>query len=138
LTLQPKNTFFYFAYASNLSKQQMRERCPSAIPKFSAVLPNYKRIFTGWSRAWHGAMANLQPYRGSKVQGALYEVTEAAMRQLEKHDVGYTRLNVTVFDEDNQSHPAVTLVKLGLVEEALPSKEYAAVIKQGMRDWAIG
>jgi len=138
LTLPNKNTFLYFAYASNLNQQQMRERCPDGKPKFVAVLPNYKLVFTGWSRAWHGAMANLKPYRGEKVRGALYEVSEAGMRRLEQYDVGYSRLSVTVFDEDNQPHPAVTLIKTGQMEESLPSKEYAAVIKQGQRDWAIG
>lgn len=134
----PNKTFLYFAYASNLNKKQMLERCPDAKDRFSAVLPNYKLVFIGWSRKWHGAMANLQPFRGHKVRGALYEVTEAGMRRLEQHDVGYTRFNVTVFDEDNEPHQAVTLLKPGHEEEAMPSPEYAAVIKQGYRDWAIG
>jgi gamma-glutamylcyclotransferase len=138
LTLQNKNTFLYFAYASNLNKQQMRERCSASTPKYSAVLPNYKRIFAGWSRTWHGGVATIKPFRGEKVQGAVYEVTEVGMRQLEKYDVGYTRLNVAVFDEDNVPHQAVTLVMSGQIQEALPSKEYAVVIKQGQRDWAIG
>jgi gamma-glutamylcyclotransferase len=136
LTL-PSKTFLYFAYASNLSKKQMQERCLECKPRFTAVLPNYKLVFAGWSRTWHGGMANLQPFRGDKVRGALYEVTENGMRKLEKYDVGYSRLNVTVFDEDNQPHQAVTLLKAGHVEESLPSREYAAVIKQGYRDWGI-
>jgi gamma-glutamylcyclotransferase len=45
---------YYFAYGSNLSLKQMAERCPEAKPKFTAILPNYKVIFTGWSRKWHG------------------------------------------------------------------------------------
>ncbi|OGN99642.1 MAG: hypothetical protein A2Y90_06415 [Chloroflexi bacterium RBG_13_52_12] len=129
---------FYFAYASNLSKKQMQERCPESKPKFIATLPNYKRVFSGWSRTWHGGTATIQPFRGEKVHGAIYEVGEAGMRQLEKHEVGYSRLNVTVFDEDNMPHQAVTFIRSGRVAEALPSKEYAAVIKQGQRDWAIG
>jgi len=136
LTL-PVNRFLYFAYASNLNKKQMQERCPDCKPRFTATLPNYKLVFSGWSRTWHGAVANLQPYRGQKVRGALYEVSEPGMRLIEKHEVGYTRLNVTVFDEDNQPHQAVTLIKTGHTEESLPSREYAAIIKQGYRDWAI-
>jgi len=136
LTLPPK-TFLYFAYGSNLNKKQMQERCPGSKPGFSAVLPNYKLVFTGWSRTWHGAMANLQPFRSSKIRGAVYEITEPGLRLLEKHDVGYTRFNVTVFDEDNVSHQAVTLLKQGHEEESAPSPEYIAVIKQGYRDWSI-
>jgi hypothetical protein len=135
---QPNKALLYFAYASNLNKQLMQQRCPDAKPRFIAVLPNYRLIFTGWSRDWHGGKASLKPFRGEKVRGAIYEVTETGLRQLEKYEVGYLRQNVTVFDEDNQPHQAVTFIKTGQLEESLPSKEYAAVIKQGYRDWAIG
>jgi gamma-glutamylcyclotransferase len=135
---QPSKNLLYFAYASNLNKQQMRERCPDAKARFTATLPNYKLIFAGWSRTWHGGTASIKPFRGEKVHGAIYEVTEAGTKLLEKYEVGYARQNVTVFDEDNQPHQVITFVKTGQVEEALPSKEYTAVIKQGYRDWAIG
>lgn len=128
---------FYFAYDSNLNKKQMLSLCSDAKPKFTAVLPNYKLIFTGWSRTYHGGLATIKPFRGEKVRGAIYEVTDACWRKLDKWETGYTRLNVTVFDEDNQPHPAVTYIKSGQVEESLPSKEYAAIIKQGYRDWGI-
>jgi gamma-glutamylcyclotransferase len=135
---QSGKTFFYFAYASNLYKKQMQERCPDSRPKFIATLPNYKRVFSGWSRQWHGATATIKPFRGEKVRGAIYEVSEACLKQLDKYEVGYMRMNITVFDEDNQPHQAITYIKSGQLEESLPSKEYAAVIKQGYRDWGIG
>ncbi len=135
---QPGKALLYFAYASNLNKRQMQERCPDAKPRFSAVLPHYRLIFAGWSRTWHGGTASIKPFRGEKVRGAIYEVTETGMKQLEKYEVGYGRLNVTVFDEDNQPHQAIAFIKSGQFEESLPSKEYAAVIKQGYRDWGIG
>jgi gamma-glutamylcyclotransferase (GGCT)/AIG2-like uncharacterized protein YtfP len=128
---------FYFAYASNLSKQQMQIRCPDSKPKFVAILSNYKLVFTGWSRSWKGAVATIKPFRGETVHGAIYEVTEACLRQLDKYEAGYTRLNVTVFDEDNAPQQGVAYIKSGQLEESLPSKEYAAVIRQGYRDWGI-
>jgi gamma-glutamylcyclotransferase len=136
LTL-PNKTLFYFAYASNLNKQQMRERCPEAKPRFTAILPNYRLIFAGWSRIWHGGTATIKPFRGERVRGAIYEVTEACLKQLDKYEVGYARMNITVFDEDNQPHQAVAFIKSGQLDESLPSKEYAAIIKQGYRDWGI-
>ncbi len=127
----------YFAYASNLSRKQMQERCPDSQPKFIAILPNYKLVFAGWSRKWRGGVASIKPFRGERVRGAIYEVTEACLRQLDKHEVGYERANVTVFDEDNEPIPAVTYIKSGQLEEAPPSKEYLAVIQQGYRDWRM-
>ena len=128
---------YYFAYGSNLNKLQMRERCPDSQPKFIANLPNYKLVFTGWSRKWRGSVASIKTFRSERVRGAIYEVTDACLRQLDKHEAGYVRFNVTVFDEDNEPIPAITYVKSGQLEETLPSKEYAAVIMQGYRDWGI-
>jgi gamma-glutamylcyclotransferase (GGCT)/AIG2-like uncharacterized protein YtfP len=128
---------YYFAYASNLSKKQMQARCPDSQPRFIATLPNYKLVFTGWYREWRGGKASIKSFRGEKVRGAIYEVNEACLRQLDKHEVGYVRLDVTVFNEDNEPVPAVTYVKSGQLEESLPSKEYAAVIRQGYKDWGI-
>ena len=127
----------YFAYASNLSRKQMQERCPDSQPKFIATLPNYRLVFAGWSRKWRGGVASIKPFRGERVRGAIYEVTEACLRQLDKHEVGCERANVTVFDEDNEPIPAVTYIKSGQLEEAPPSKEYLAVIQQGYRDWRM-
>ena len=128
---------YYFAYASNLSKKQMLARCPDSQPRFVAVLPNYKIVFTGWSRNWRGGVATIKSYRGEKVRGAIYEVSDACLRQLDKHEAGYSRMNVTVFDEDNQPVAAVTYIKSGQLEETLPSKEYGEIIRQGYRDWRI-
>ena len=128
---------FYFAYASNLSKKRMQTRCPDSKPMFVAVLPNYRLVFTGWSREWHGGKATIKPFRGEKVRGAIYEVTDACLRQLDKWETGYTRFNVTVFDEDNKAIPAVTYIKSGQLEETLPSKEYGEIMHQGYRDWRI-
>jgi len=127
----------YFAYASNLNKAQMLSRCPDSQPGFVAVLPNYKLVFAGWSRQWRGGTASLKLSRGDRVRGAIYEVTEECLRRLDKYEVGYSRLNVTVFDEDNEPIPAVTYTKMGQLEETSPAKEYLAVIQQGYRDWRL-
>jgi gamma-glutamylcyclotransferase len=128
---------YYFAYASNLSKKQMRARCLNSKPMFVVTLPNYKLTFTGWSRKWHGGVATIKSFRGEKVRGAIYEVSDACLRQLDKHEPGYVRFNVTVYDEDNEPHQAVTYIKSGQLEESLPSKEYGEVIRRGYRDWGI-
>ena len=67
---------YYFAYGSNLSKKQMSERCPDSKPMFIATLPNHQMVFAGWSRKWRGGVASLKTFRGAKVPGAIYEVTE--------------------------------------------------------------
>ena len=128
---------YYFAYASNLSKQRMKTVCPDSKPLFVAVLPNYRIMFTGWSRQWRGGKATIKSFRGEKVRGAVYEVSEACLRQLDRQEAGYEHLNVTVFDEDNEPHQAITYIKSGQLDESEPSQEYGEIIRQGYRDWHI-
>lgn len=131
---------YYFAYGSNLSKKQMRERCPESKPRLIAILPNYKLVFTDWSRQWRGGVATIKRFSGEKVLGAIYEITESDLRQLDKKEgypQSYGRINVIVFDDNNQPIEAMTYIKAGQLREAPPSKEYLAVIQQGYRDWGI-
>jgi len=131
---------YYFAYASNLNKKQMRERAPESKPMFMATLPNYKLVFAGWSRQWKGGHATIMRSRGDKVLGAIYEVSEKDLRRLDSYEDcprSYNRINVTVFDEDGNAVRTVTYIKAGRLEETQPSKEYLAVIQQGYRDWEL-
>lgn len=131
---------YYFAYGSNLNKKQMLQRCPASKPKFSVVLPNYKLIFTGWSRLWKGGTASIKPFRGEKVKGAVYEISETDLKKLDTYEdypATYNRMNVIVWTEDGDSLEAVTYIKKEQSAEAKPSREYIDVIQQGYRDWDI-
>ncbi|MGD9142650.1 MAG: gamma-glutamylcyclotransferase [Dehalococcoidia bacterium] len=128
---------YYFAYASNLSKNLMKGRCPDSKPLFTAVLPNYKLVFTGWSREWRGGKASIKSFRGEKIRGAIYEISDACLRQLDKYEPGYQRMNITVYDEDNDPCEAITYIKSGQLEESRPSEKYGEVIRQGYRDWGL-
>ena len=131
---------YYFAYDINLSKKQMAELCPESKPKFGVVLPNYKLIFTGWSRQWKGGTASIKPFRGEKVKGAAYEISESGLRKLDKfHDypTTYKQFNVIVWTDDGDPVEAVTYIKNEQSPETKPSLELLAVIRQGYRDWDI-
>ena len=131
---------YYFAYGSNLNRKQMRECCPDSKAMFVATLHNYKLVFVGWSRQWRGGVASIKSFRGERVLGAIYEISERDLRQLDKHEGypgSYQRFNITVFDEDNEPIEAVTYIKSGQLEETPPSQQYLAVIQQGYRDWRL-
>jgi len=131
---------YYFAYGANLNKKLMQERCPDSKPVSTAILPNYKLVFAGWSRQWRGGAASIKSFRGDRVRGAIYEISERCLRQLDKYEGyphNYNRLKVTVFDEDDEPVEAMTYIKAGQLEETQPSKEYLAVIQQGLRDWRL-
>jgi gamma-glutamylcyclotransferase len=135
-----RETMDYFAYASNLSREQMKNRCPDAKPKFSAVLPNYKLVFSGYSREKHSSVASIQPFRGSKVIGAIYEISEKGLQKLDRYEDypnTYDHLNVMVFNEDDAAVKAVTYIRRRQADESKPSLEYLAIIRKGYKDWEL-
>ena len=77
---------------------------------------------------------------GRKVLGAVYEITEACLRKLDKWegypDV-YKHLSVIVFTDSGEAIEAVTFIKSRQEEEGKASPEYLKVIQQGFRDWGI-
>lgn len=131
---------YYFAYGSNLNRKQILERCPDSKPKSTATLPNYKLVFVGWSRQWQGGVASIRTFRGAKVLGAIYEISDRDFRRLDGYE-GYPRnadhLNVTVFTEDSEPIQAITYMRTGQPEETQPSLQYLTLIQQGYRDWGI-
>ena len=131
------SVMYYFAYASNLNQAQMRGRCPGSQPLFVATLPNYKLVFLGWSRGWRGAKASIRSFRGEKILGAIYDVSEQCLKKLDRYEIGYDRLKVMVFDEVGQSFEAITYITSGHSEEGKPSAEYISVIQQGYKDWRL-
>jgi len=129
---------YYFAYASNLNKKQMQERCPGAKPLFCATLHHYRLVFLGWSRKWRGGVASIMPFRGERVEGGVWEVTESCLKRLDNFEgPTYTRQTVRVNTELGDLVEVVTYVKMRELEAAKPSAEYSAIIRQGYRDWGL-
>ena len=131
---------FYFAYGSNLDRKQMAERCPGCRPRFTASLPNYRLIFVGWSRRWRGGTASIQPSRGDKVLGGIYELADRDLPRLDRcegHPDVCDRLKVTVFRDTGDPVEAITYIYKKPPEENRPSPEYLALIRQGYLDWGL-
>ena len=131
---------YYFAYGANLNRKQMADRCPDSKPKFIATLPNFKLIFAGESGRRQGGVASVRPQRGEKVLGAVYEISEKDLKQLDRYEdypAVYDRRKVTVWTETNEPIEAITYIKKEQSQETKPSPEYLAVIQQGYRDWQL-
>ncbi|MCK5434525.1 MAG: gamma-glutamylcyclotransferase [Dehalococcoidales bacterium] len=131
---------YYFACGGNLNKKQLLERCPESQPRFTATLHNYKLIFVGWSRQWRGGVASIKPFRGEKVMGAIYEISDRDLRRLDKYEGypdTYNRVKVTVNRETGEPVEAITYIKLSQSEETKPSPAYLSIIQQGYRDWGL-
>jgi gamma-glutamylcyclotransferase (GGCT)/AIG2-like uncharacterized protein YtfP len=130
----------YFAYGSTLNSKHMATLCPRAKRKCMAVLPNYKLIFTGWSRTWGGGIASVKPAGGQKVPGAVYEISEGCLRALDKYKgypSSYNRRNIMVFTDLGDAIEAIIYIKLDQTKETQPSQKYLLAIKEGYKSWDI-
>lgn len=130
----------YFAYGIHLNKKQMAQHCPGGKPRFSAELPNYKLIFTGWSRQWRGSIASIKISARDKVLGGIYEIQETDLAKLDKFEDcpgNYNRLKVIVFRDTGEAVEAITYIKARQADESKPSPEYLSIIQQGYRDWGL-
>ncbi len=76
----------YFAYGSNINLDQMKRRCPGAVPIMPVVLNNYELSFRGM-----GGVATILPKEGAKVHGLLWDLTPACEHSLDRYE-GYPRL----------------------------------------------
>lgn len=130
----------FFAYGSSMVKKRMKSLCPKAKPKYQAVLPNYKLIFTGWSREFKSSTATVCQARGERVLGAVWEISEIDLKKLDRYQgypAAYDRMNVLVIKDDGSAEKVITYIKRNKTDTAQPSPEYLSVIKQGYKNWGI-
>lgn len=85
-------------------------------------------------------MASIRPHKGENVMGAVYEILESDLRRLDRYEgypTIYDRRKVLVFTETHEAIEAITYIKNDQSQEAPPSAEYLATIRQGYSDWQI-
>lgn len=127
----------YFAYGSNLSAVQMRQRCPSAAIVGRAVLPKHRLRFGGWSYGWGGAVATLERDRRTSTSGRLYELGPADLAALDACEGVphvYERVTRYVRAEDGRRRRAqVYVLRPELAVEGRPAGRYFAVLLRAYR-----
>lgn len=144
----------YFAYGSNLFLEQMQMRIGGKPRVISAAcLENHRLGFTILSKTWKGGVADIVPEAGSKVWGAIYELTEEQLDKIDHYEGYkkdrdpkknfYNRLQVEVVDKKGVKQPCLTYqaeVKDEKRRKYLyhrPSEKYYEVIRKGGEDHGL-
>lgn len=129
---------WYFAYGSNLLKQQMHRRTGRLRKTEVCRLPDYRFAFN--KRGGPGQVyANIMPEAGAHVWGIIYRCSAAAMTKLDECEGvaggDYHRQNVEVTDRHGATIQAVTYVAGvdHLCPEGRPSDEYLSKVLRGAR-----
>jgi hypothetical protein len=92
--LNTNNMKNYFAYGSNMSYEQMKERCPGSKYLGVARLNGYKLDFTKMSTIRGGGVADIVESADDCVYGILYSITDDDLAVLDVKEKGYTRYDV--------------------------------------------
>lgn len=131
----------YFAYGSNLSRAQMAERCPAALPLAPYALGGHRLAFVGQgSRRWgRGGVATVIPQPGSSVPGSLWLLTpecEAALDGFEGVADGRYRKDEQLMQHDG--NPVLVYIATEQYgAENKPNRRYLDVILEGYANWQL-
>ena len=127
----------YFAYGSNLDTKRMIERGVVFTSRQFGILKDYKLVFnkkTSKNNSKEG-YANIIKYKGSIVEGAIYEITEESISLLDKYEgypTHYSREYLDIEVSDRTIRCIVYVANSEKLQEGLkPSKEYFSKILEG-------
>jgi len=150
----------YFAYGSNLHRDQMRltgpsnglvsgeytNRCPDSEPVAPFVLHGHRLAFVGAAtRRWGpGGVATVIPAPGKCVHGALYRISESdeqALDKLEHANLADPAQGNYYRDESLITYEGETVLvyiaTARLAGEYPPSERYLATIRKGYEQWGL-
>jgi gamma-glutamylcyclotransferase (GGCT)/AIG2-like uncharacterized protein YtfP len=126
-------TVWYFAYASNMNRAQMRSRAGDVLEERSGCLENYELAFNKKVRGGT-ASANIRPAPTKTVLGVLYKINESAFRNLDRFEgapVHYRRIEVSVLDPDGHAISAQAYIANKVEKGLRPAPHYLKTILEG-------
>lgn len=127
-------SFLYFAYGSNMLTEWLRERCPSAELRGSAVAKGFSLSFAKKSNDGSGK-ATLILSKGENVFGVLFNIKENELPLLDYGEKGYDRKkSFQVFSiEENQTFSTITYLakKENFDRKLIPYDWYKALAVAG-------
>ena len=136
----------YFAYGSNMSRDQMRQRCPDHEVIGKAILPGYALCFPRHSQIRNCGVAGIVETPGAEVWGVIYRLHDedlAALDQREGFDPAkpshvnrYNRTTVRVL-KDRQPVDCLTYLARAEPGKHVPSVDYMSALITGAVENAL-
>jgi|GEM_PF-216480 len=95
---------YYFTYGSNMIREKMLARCPSAEVRGRATLVGYRLVFNRKGDYVDGGVASVVRDPGSNVYGMLYALNADDLESLDQAEVktSYQRVEKSVLNEDGE------------------------------------
>jgi len=127
---------YYFAYGSNLDKDQLIERIGKYHTATKAKLDNYRFEYN--KKSTDGtAKANINKQEGAEVLGVCYEIDKESLTVLSSYEKGYNPIEITLQLESNTRAKAIVYISSSLTCDRNPSDGYRSTILKGAKDWGL-
>ena len=112
----------YFAYGSNLNKEQMTKRTPFARSVGQAYIDGWRLVFRG--------VADIEPHEGGTLAVGLWNITKPDEDNLDIYE-GYPRLY------RKEEILGMMTYRMNSVEIVPPYEDYFNTILQGYKDFGL-
>uniref|UniRef100_A0A3P9NLK5 Gamma-glutamylcyclotransferase a n=1 Tax=Poecilia reticulata TaxID=8081 RepID=A0A3P9NLK5_POERE len=126
-----EGSFMYFAFGSNLLRERLQLKNPSA--SFSQ---DYKLNFGLWEEhvetSWHGGVATIESCQGEEVWGVIWTLSNENLPTLDQEGVShgeYSPLEVSV--ETEREAIRCRTYQMNNFHACLPSPQYKQVVCMG-------
>ncbi|KAM8869022.1 gamma-glutamylcyclotransferase [Spinachia spinachia] len=105
-------TFLYFAYGSNLLKERLQLKNPSATVHCVAKLKDHKLVFGNHkglaSERWHGGVASVEQSPGDEVWGVVWKMSTFDLESLDSQENvtlgAYSPVELSVKTKEHEIH----------------------------------
>lgn len=132
---------YYFAYGSNLNKEQMDKRCPGAKLIGTALLKGYELIF---KESQTGYYFSVRKAAGGVVPIGVWKITEKDVKELDKREgcpLYYRRytleLDVKRTDGETEKLSGIIYILPESNECGRPPKKYVDRCRTGFKDFGF-
>ncbi|MBN3305512.1 gamma-glutamylcyclotransferase [Amia ocellicauda] len=131
------DTFLYFAYGSNLLKERLQLKNPSATIHCVARLKDYRLAFGNYqgrpSDRWHGGVATIVQSPGDEVWGVVWRMSVRDLKSLDRQENvkfgTYSPVEVSVSTKEDEMNCRTYIMNNCVY--APPSPQYLKVIVLG-------
>ncbi|XP_007547772.1 gamma-glutamylcyclotransferase a [Poecilia formosa] len=130
-------SFMYFAFGSNLLRERLQLKNPSASFVSTGRLKDYKLNFGLWEEhvenSWHGGVATIESCQGEEVWGVVWTLSNENLPTLDKQEGvsqgNYSPLEVSV--ETDQGVKQCRTYQMNNFHACPPSPQYKEVVCMG-------
>lgn len=126
---------YYFAYGSNLNKEQMKMRCPSATVRGSSVIEDYMLVF-------RRGVLTIEPSKGDCVPVGIWKITDDDERRLDVYE-GYPKwyhkeeFKILIIGQPHELVSGMAYVMNEGHPIRMASRAYLRTVRDGYRDFGF-